>query len=117
MPLPAPLVEVFASPVLRTARVNAFGLLAAETTISVGATAEQTSGEPIVGNDAVAWEWTLVGTHTGTWGGVRATNQKIQLKGLSFVRIRDGKRVAAPFDVCPAVCAASPSVVTARIIA
>jgi steroid delta-isomerase-like uncharacterized protein len=46
---------------------------------------------PIVGPDGVAFEWTLTGTHTGTWGGVRATNQKIQLKGLSFVRIRDGK--------------------------
>jgi steroid delta-isomerase-like uncharacterized protein len=46
---------------------------------------------PIVGPDGVAFEWTLTGTHTGTWGGVRATNQKIQLKGLSFVRIRDGR--------------------------
>lgn len=46
---------------------------------------------PIVGPDGVAFEWTLTGTHTGTWGGVRATNQKIQLKGLSFVRVRDGR--------------------------
>jgi steroid delta-isomerase-like uncharacterized protein len=48
-------------------------------------------GEPIVGNDAVAWEWTLVGTHTGTWGGVRATRQQVRLKGVSLMRLREGK--------------------------
>lgn len=49
-------------------------------------------GEPIVGKDAVAWEWTFTGTHTGTWGGVPATNQKIQLKGFSLMRLR-GNRI------------------------
>lgn len=47
--------------------------------------------DPIVGPEGVAYEWTLTGTHTGTWGGVRATGQKIQLKGVSFVRMRNGK--------------------------
>ena len=51
-------------------------------------------GEPIVGKDAVAWEWTFTGTHTGTWGGVPATNQHIQLKGFSLMRLRNG-RIAA----------------------
>ena len=46
---------------------------------------------PIVGSEGVAYEWTLTGTNTGTWGGVRATGQKIQLKGMSFMRIRNGK--------------------------
>ena len=50
-------------------------------------------GEPIVGRDAVAWEWTLTGTNTGTWGGIAATNQKIQLKGFSLMRLRDGRIV------------------------
>jgi steroid delta-isomerase-like uncharacterized protein len=49
-------------------------------------------GEPIVGKDAVAWEWTFTGTHTGTWGGVPATNQHIQLKGFSLMRLR-GNRI------------------------
>jgi steroid delta-isomerase-like uncharacterized protein len=49
-------------------------------------------GEPIVGKDAVAWEWTFTGTNTGTWGGVPATNQKIQLKGFSLMRLR-GNRI------------------------
>jgi steroid delta-isomerase-like uncharacterized protein len=49
--------------------------------------------DPIVGADGIAFEWTLTGTNTGTWGGVRATNQKIQLKGMSFLRIRNGKIV------------------------
>ena len=50
-------------------------------------------GEPIVGVDAVAWEWTLSGTNTGTWGGVRATNQQIRLKGFSLMRLRGGRIV------------------------
>ena len=51
-------------------------------------------GEPIVGKDAVAWEWTFTGTNTGTWGGVPATNQHIQLKGFSLMRLRNGRIVA-----------------------
>ena len=51
-------------------------------------------GEPIVGDDAVAWEWTFTGTNTGTWGGVPATNQHIQLKGFSLMRLRNGRIVA-----------------------
>lgn len=47
--------------------------------------------EPIVGKDAIAYEWTLSGTNTGTWGGIPATRQKISLKGVSLVRFRDGR--------------------------
>jgi steroid delta-isomerase-like uncharacterized protein len=47
--------------------------------------------DPIVAADGIAYEWTFTGTNTGTWGGVHATNQKIQLKGVGFIRIRDGK--------------------------
>ena len=50
-------------------------------------------GEPIVGKDAVAWEWTFTGTNTGTWGGIPATNQRIQLKGFSLMRLRGGRIV------------------------
>ena len=57
-------------------------------------------GEPIVGRDSVAWEWTLTGTHTGTWGGVPATQQRLQLKGVSLMRLRDGRvaEVASYYD-------------------
>jgi steroid delta-isomerase-like uncharacterized protein len=57
-------------------------------------------GEPIVGRDSVAWEWTLTGTHTGTWGSVRATQQRLQLKGVSLMRLRDGRvaEVASYYD-------------------
>jgi steroid delta-isomerase-like uncharacterized protein len=47
--------------------------------------------DPVASADGVAYEWTFTGTNTGTWGGVHATNQKIQLKGVGFIRIRDGK--------------------------
>ena len=50
-------------------------------------------GEPIVSPDAIAWEWTFTGTNTGTWGGIPATNQHINLKGFSLMRLRDGKIV------------------------
>jgi steroid delta-isomerase-like uncharacterized protein len=50
-------------------------------------------GEPVVSKDAVAWEWTFTGTHTGTWGFIAPTNQKITLKGFSLMRLRDGKIV------------------------
>jgi steroid delta-isomerase-like uncharacterized protein len=51
-------------------------------------------GEPIVGDEAVAWEWTFTGTNTGTWGGIPATKQHIQLKGFSLMRLRNGRIVA-----------------------
>lgn len=49
--------------------------------------------EPIVGRDGVAYEWTFTGTNTGTWGGIPATRQSINLKGMGLVRIRNGKIV------------------------
>jgi steroid delta-isomerase-like uncharacterized protein len=57
-------------------------------------------GEPIVGVDSIAWEWTFTGTNSGTWGGVPATGQSIQLKGVSLMRLRDGKisHVASYYD-------------------
>lgn len=47
--------------------------------------------EPIVGVDGIAYEWTLTGTNTGTWGRISATQQKVNLKGQSFVRVKNGK--------------------------
>lgn len=57
-------------------------------------------GEPIVGADAIAWEWTLTGTNTGTWGGIPATRQQINLKGVGLMRVRDGRivQVAIYYD-------------------
>ena len=47
--------------------------------------------EPVVGKHAIAYEWTLSGTNTGTWGGIPSTGQKISLKGVSLVRFREGR--------------------------
>ncbi len=57
-------------------------------------------GEPIVGADAIAWEWTLTGTNTGTWGGIQATRQQINLKGVGLMRVREGRivQVAIYYD-------------------
>ena len=47
--------------------------------------------DPILSADGIAYEWTFTGSNTATWGGIPATNQKINLKGMSFVRISNGK--------------------------
>jgi steroid delta-isomerase-like uncharacterized protein len=49
--------------------------------------------EPIAAGDGIAYEWTLTGTNTGTFMGIPASNQKVNLKGMSFVRVKDGKIV------------------------
>jgi steroid delta-isomerase-like uncharacterized protein len=46
--------------------------------------------EPIASGDGIAYEWTLTGTNTGTWMGIPAKNQRVNLKGMSFVRVKDG---------------------------
>lgn len=49
-------------------------------------------GEPIATGDSIAFEWNFSGINTGGWGGgVPATNQKLNLRGVSFVRIKNGK--------------------------
>jgi steroid delta-isomerase-like uncharacterized protein len=50
------------------------------------------AGEPIVGRDGVAFEWTFTGTNTGDWSdGTKATGKPFSLKGTSFVRLKKGK--------------------------
>lgn len=46
---------------------------------------------PIANSDGISFEWTLTGTNTGSWGGIPATNQKINLKGMTFIRFRGDK--------------------------
>jgi steroid delta-isomerase-like uncharacterized protein len=49
-------------------------------------------GEPVATADTIAFEWTFSGTNAGGWAyGVAATNQKMNLRGVTFVRIRNGK--------------------------
>src|SRR5205814_8504806 len=51
-------------------------------------------GEPVAAGDGIAFEWTLSGKNTGSWAfGVAATNQRLNLQGVSFVRVKDGKIV------------------------
>ena len=51
-------------------------------------------GEPVVNptGDAIAFQWTFSGTNTGAWSdGTKPTNKKFSIKGLSLIRIKDGK--------------------------
>jgi steroid delta-isomerase-like uncharacterized protein len=49
--------------------------------------------EPASGRGTIAYEWTYTGTNLGSWGGIGASGQKINLKGVSFVRVANGKIV------------------------
>ena len=49
-------------------------------------------GEPVVSADGFSYEWTLTGTNSGDWTSyLRARGQKIVFKGISIVRLKDGK--------------------------
>jgi len=43
--------------------------------------------------DTVVTWWTMRGTHSGDWGGVRATNKPILLSGVNIQKIRNGRIV------------------------
>jgi steroid delta-isomerase-like uncharacterized protein len=49
-------------------------------------------GEPVVTDDAVAFEWVFSGTNTGAWAdGTAATGKPFSFRGLSLFRLGDGK--------------------------
>jgi steroid delta-isomerase-like uncharacterized protein len=49
-------------------------------------------GEPVAQADGIAFEWAFSGTNTGSWAfGVAPSNQKLNLHGVSFMRIKGGK--------------------------
>ena len=51
-------------------------------------------GEPVVSaaGDAIAFQWTFSGTNTGAWAdGTKPKNKKFSIKGLSLIRIKNGK--------------------------
>ena len=45
-----------------------------------------------VDGDAIAWRWTLTGTHTGPFAGLMPTGRRASLRGVNFQRLR-GRRV------------------------
>jgi steroid delta-isomerase-like uncharacterized protein len=46
----------------------------------------------VVDGDAIAWRWTLTGTHVGTFAGVAPTGRRATLRGANFQRLA-GNRV------------------------
>jgi predicted ester cyclase len=49
-------------------------------------------GQVAEGDTVVTW-WTMRGTHSGDWGGVRATHKPILLTGVNVQKVRDGRIV------------------------
>lgn len=49
-------------------------------------------GEPIVSAGGFSYEWALTGTNSGDWTSyLRARGQKIDFKGITIVRLKNGK--------------------------
>lgn len=49
-------------------------------------------GEPVVAADGFSYEWTLTGTNSGNWTHyLRGRSQRIDFKGATVVRLRDGR--------------------------
>lgn len=52
----------------------------------------QMVGEPIIEGDSIAFEWQFDGHNTGAWAPeTPATNKPLSFKGVSFIRLKDGK--------------------------
>jgi steroid delta-isomerase-like uncharacterized protein len=47
----------------------------------------------IAQGDAVVTRWVATGTHTGEGLGFRATHEKVTMRGITWVHIRDGKLI------------------------
>ncbi|MHC2145455.1 ester cyclase [Pseudomonas sp. 210_17 TE3656] len=58
----------------------------------------QMVGQPIVDGDNIAFEWQFDGHNTGAWAPeTPATNKPLSFKGVSFVKLKDGK-IASQHD-------------------
>ncbi len=52
----------------------------------------EATGEPVVNNNTVAFEWTFSGTNTGDWSdGSKASNKAFSIKGMSIFRFNGDK--------------------------
>jgi predicted ester cyclase len=47
----------------------------------------------VIEGDAIAWRWTLTGTHVGPFAGLAPTGRRATLRGVNFQRLK-GDRVA-----------------------
>jgi steroid delta-isomerase-like uncharacterized protein len=45
----------------------------------------------LVDGDAIAWRWTLTGTHVGAFAGLAPTGRRATLRGVNFQRLKDGR--------------------------
>ena len=53
---------------------------------------------PVVGTDAIAFQWTFSGTNTGPWSdGTKATGKRFSFKGLTLIRL-DGEKIVYQGD-------------------
>jgi steroid delta-isomerase-like uncharacterized protein len=43
--------------------------------------------------DGMVVEWTMTGTHTGDWPGLPATGRSIEVRGISVIRLEEGRIV------------------------
>jgi predicted ester cyclase len=76
---PAPTVGV------ESFKVRAAGVRAAFSDIQI------VVDDLLVDGDAIAWRWTLTGTHVGPFAGLAPTARRVTLRGVNFQRLKDGR--------------------------
>ena len=47
----------------------------------------------LLDGDAIAWRWTLTGTHVGAFAGIAPSGRRIPLRGVNFQRLQQGRVV------------------------
>jgi steroid delta-isomerase-like uncharacterized protein len=52
---------------------------------------DQVIDEVIESGDTLASRWHVTGTHKGEFMGIPATGNKVEMNGMSFYKLRDGK--------------------------
>lgn len=45
----------------------------------------------VVTGDRIVWRWTLEGTQVAPFGGIAATNARVQMRGVNFQRLEGGR--------------------------
>lgn len=75
--------DSFAGPEAIAEGIRAFMDNTPDLRVELGAYAEDDEG--------AIFEWTVLGTHTGTWGDWQGQGEDLELPGVSILRVADGK--------------------------
>jgi steroid delta-isomerase-like uncharacterized protein len=55
-------------------------------------------GDIVAQDDKIAFRWAMHGTHQGEYEGIAPTGKTVTIKGMTFLRLKDGKVVEDLFE-------------------